>query len=47
MIGGRALSLEKLQKAKILKKIRGATGRKPAVLAFGELLKIAEGRKVV
>jgi len=41
------LILEKLQKTKILKKLRGATGRKPAVLAFGGLLRIAEGRKVV
>jgi len=39
--------LEKLQKAKILKQLRKTSGRSPAVLAFGELLRIAEGRKIV
>lgn len=39
--------LRQLQEAGLLKLLREGSGRRPAILAFPELLNIAEGRKVV
>jgi hypothetical protein len=36
-----------LKDAEILKVLRDGSGRKPAILAFAELLNCAEGRKVL
>jgi len=40
-------SLRKLREAGILVMLREASGSRPAVLAFAELLNPAEGRKVL
>jgi len=40
-------ALRKLKEAGILVPIREASGRRPAVLAFSELVNQAEGRKVL
>jgi len=39
--------LRQLQEAGLLKQLREGSGRRPAILAFPELLNIAEGRKVL
>ena len=41
------LALRKLREAGILKTLREKSGRRPAVMAFAELLNLAEGRKVL
>ena len=39
--------LRSLREGGVLKELRAASGNRPAVLCFPELLNIAEGRKVV